>query len=45
MWTASMISSAVLAAASGKAALATILFASLGTLTILFAVRTVPEGS
>jgi len=45
MWTAIVISSIVLAAASRKAALAAILLACLGTLTILFAVRTVPEGS
>ena len=43
MWTATLISSAMLAAANRKAALAAILLAVLGTLTILFAVRTVPE--
>jgi len=45
MWSAISISSVVLAAANRNAALAAILLAGLGTLTILFAVRTVPEGS
>lgn len=43
MWTATLISSVTLAAASRKAALAAILLAVLGTLTIVFAVRTVRE--
>ncbi|WP_321471569.1 YbaN family protein [uncultured Paludibaculum sp.] len=43
MWTAVLISAGLLVAASGKAALAAILLACVGTLTILFAVRTIPE--
>lgn len=45
MWTAIVISSLLLAPANKKAALAAILLACLGTLTILFAVRTVPSES
>jgi len=45
MWTATLISSVLLAAANRKAAVAAILLAVVGTLTILFAVRTVPERS
>jgi uncharacterized membrane protein YbaN (DUF454 family) len=45
MWTASLISAALLAAANRKAALAVVALAVVGTLAILFAVRTVPEGN
>jgi uncharacterized membrane protein YbaN (DUF454 family) len=45
MWTASLISAALLAAANRKAAIAVVALAVAGTLTILFAVRTVPEGN
>ncbi len=43
MWTATLISSVALSAVNRKAALATILLAGLGTVAILFAVKTVPE--
>lgn len=43
MWAATAISAALLSATSGKAALAVILAAGLGTVTILFGVRTVRE--
>lgn len=43
MWSAVLISSAILAAANRKAALATILMACIGTLTLLFVVRTAPD--
>jgi uncharacterized protein len=43
MWTAVLVSSALLAAMHWAAALATIGLGAIGTLTILFGVRTVPE--
>jgi uncharacterized membrane protein YbaN (DUF454 family) len=43
MWTATLSSSAALGAVNRRAALAAILLAALGTLTILFAIRTAPE--
>lgn len=45
MWSAVLISSVILAAASRNAALATTLMACVGTLTLLFAVGTVPDRS
>jgi hypothetical protein len=45
MWTAVLVSALMLAAVSSKAALVAILLAGLGTLTMVFAVRTVSEGS
>lgn len=42
MWTATLASAALLSATSGRAALAAVLAAALGTITIVFAVRTVP---
>ncbi len=44
MWTATLISAALLAAANRTAALAALLLACAGTLAIVFAVRTVAEG-
>ncbi|MBN9659063.1 MAG: YbaN family protein [Acidobacteria bacterium] len=43
MWSAVVLSSAILAAVNPKAALATILMACVGTLTLLFLVRTAPD--
>ncbi len=43
MWSAVLVSSAILAAANRKAALASILMACVGTLTLLFAIRTAPD--
>lgn len=43
MWTSVLFSAAALAAVSRMAALASLLLAAVGTLAILFAVRTVPE--
>ncbi|MGJ5817148.1 YbaN family protein [Paludibaculum fermentans] len=43
MWSAVLVSSAILAAAHRTAALAAILMACIGSLTLVFAVRTVPD--
>ncbi|QOY90257.1 YbaN family protein [Paludibaculum fermentans] len=43
MWSAVLVSSAILAAVNRKAALASILMACVGTLTLLFVVRTAPD--